>query len=415
MAFLKEMRSEHKKDCMFDNVEFPVSYPTGIPILDQRLGSKYSVMLSNGEYKTEYRLGLPCATHTMLFGPSQSFKTTTAVQIAWNVTSRFGEDSIVVHCDVERSYTMKRIKDVTGATSEELDNKYVLRQNINNVDEILGIIVEIAEKKLKEPERYMYDTKQVDYMGKPIHMMIPTFVIVDSLPSLVGATTDTSEIGSITNGMREAIEKGRFYRNSLEYMGKANINVITINHMGVAMSMPGSPARKQLPFMPGNAAVPGGEKPLYYSSTVIGIIPNNSKTEIKTKELNGYNGHTLKFLGSKCRTNHAGWTASVESTAEGGVNPTLTLMELAKSKDVIKGRNPGSYFESYPDVKFDTRKFLDETASNPEIMRCLYKEMKPVLMEMISAIDDVDDSDPVNSSTLKNKVRDMLYAELYEM
>ena len=102
-----------------------------------------------------------------------------------------------------------------------------------------------------------------------------------------------------------------------------------------------------------------------------------------------------------------------EFVQEAGFDPRLTIMNLAKEVGVIEGRNPSCYFPCNPDVKFDTRCFIEEIAKNPEIIRTLFKEMKPVLDSMIPVIDTTNENNVITGAKSKRDSRDMMREMLY--
>ena len=88
-------------------------------------------------------------------------------------------------------------------------------------------------------------------------------------------------------------------------------------------------------------------------------------------------------------------------------------VEIAKEKGVILGRNPSCYFACDPDVKFDTRCFISEIQRDPNIIRTLFTEMKPILESMIPVIDTTDDNNVINGAKQKQDSRQLMRELLY--
>ena len=416
MGILQELEEETKKSGLFKNAdEVEISYPMGMPVLDQQLGAIYRFKTEDGEIVEQKQLGLQAGTFTMFVGPSSSGKTTAAIQTAWNIVEPFGEDAVVIHLDVEKSSRASRIKTILGISQEEFDSRYSLLREIDTWEKILEQIVMIAEKKKSNPGRYMYDTKTLDKSGNTIKYYIPTAIIIDSLMSVTSEKEDIDEISGLTSGGREAIYRGKFYRNALRYTLEYNINVLVINHYDDEMPQigVGAPKGKELTFLPTGKIIPGGKKVKYYTNAIILYQPLNSKDGIKTAETNGYNGVPVKTLVIKSRTSAGGMVALQEFVQEAGFDPRLTIMNLAKEVGVIEGRNPSCYFPCNPDVKFDTRCFIEEIAKNPEIIRTLFKEMKPVLDSMIPVIDTTNENNVITGAKSKRDSRDMMREMLY--
>lgn len=416
MGILQELEEENSKSGLFDSPEsVMLSYPTGLPILDQQLGAIYRFKDINGNVKEIKQLGVQAGTFTMIVGPSSSGKTTAAEQIAWNIVEPFGEDAFVLHIDVERSSQLPRIRAVLGVSAEEFERRYKLKNNIDTWEDILTQIVKIGEKKASDPGRYMYDTGDTDDNGNKIRHYIPTAIIIDSLMAVTSEGEASETISGLTSGSREAIYRGKFYRNALKYTVKYNINVIVVNHYDDEMPAIGmsAPKGKELTFLPTGKIIPGGKKVKYYTNAIILFQPINGKDGIKVKSVNGYNGVPVKTLVIKSRTSAGGVVALQEFIQEAGFDPRLTIMNMAKEMGVIAGRNPSCYFSCNPDVKFDTRCFISEIQRDPEIIRTLFKEMKPILDSMIPVIDTVDDNNVINGEKSKKESRDLMRELLY--
>ena len=416
MGMLEDLEEENKKSGMFNSSQsILISYPMGMPVLDQQLGAIYRFRNSDGEIVEDRNIGLPAGTFTMFVGPSSSGKTTAAEQAAWSIVETFGEDACVIHFDVEHSSQEPRIRTTLGISDYEFKQRYKLIKDVDTWDGILDRIVKISEKKESDPGRYTYDTGKVDNDGLPIKYYIPTAIIIDSLMSVTSEHEDSDTISGLTAGSREAIYRGKFYRNALRYVEKYNINVIVVNHYDDEMPDIGKVGSKtkELTFIPTGKIIPGGKKSKYYTSSIVLFQPMNGKDGIKVKEVNGYNGVPVKTLVIKSRTSAGGTVTLQEFIQEAGFDPRLTIMNLAKEKGVILGRNPSCYFACNPDVKFDTRCFISEIQRNPEIIRTLFTEMRPILESMIPVVDTVDDNNVINGAKQKKESRDLMRELLY--
>lgn len=401
---------------LFSGKRSKVSYPLGFPILDQLLGCKYYYVNPDGTTRSETHLGVPCGTFTMFLGQSQSGKTTATIQSAWNIVEPFDEYAYVIHDDAENATTFERIQGVTGADSNELKKKYRLipADKVNTYDQVLDQIVAIAKKKKSDKKNYMYDTGKLDMWGEKIIEYKPTILIMDSLMKFTSDGEEVDEISDAFSGGREAVARGKFMRNALGYMAEYNINVFIVHHWSTDMRQGYTNREKQLPNLPTGKYVTGGDKVLLYSTSIILFSPQNSKDGVKTEEVNGYNGRPVDALLSKTRTSAGGTVAHLEFVQEIGFDPRLTLMNFAKEKKLIIGVNPKSKFACDPDVTFDTRKFIEEISTRPEIIRTLYKECKPYLEKMIPWM-DVTSDDAIRGGKAKIDARAMLrdiYSEL---
>jgi hypothetical protein len=249
----------------------------------------------------------------------------------------------------------------------------------------LKIITALCEKKASNKKQYTYNTGVKDVHGNDIIHYVPTAIIFDSQMRIVPDSVDMTEMSSLTEGGRNAIHRGNWYRNCLSLAGKYNLNIIVVNHLGTDLNMsgPGAPKGKQLTFIPTGKNVPGGDKCVYYTSSMILWQPVNSKDGIKHEEEEGYNGLPVKATVCKSRSGPGGYTATLEFIQEAGFDPRLTLLNFAKERGLIQGRNPKCYFANNPSVTFDTRCFIKELCDNPEIVKTLFKLCKPELRTLV--------------------------------
>lgn len=386
MSLMEELEKEHAKDGMFDSSDIGMSYPLGFPILDQMLGFKQSITLPDGTEIIQKRLGVPAGTITEFVGPSQSGKTAAAIQAAYNITEPFADDAIILHFDAEGSTEAQRVLDLTGMNVEEYRNRYKLMDKAEKMtfENILKSIVELGKFKKERKELLTYDTGCYDIHGNKIFHYVPSVVILDSLMRITPDSTEMDKIEGLTSGGRDAIFRGKFLRNILAVGREYNINIFIINHYADEMNMnPMQPKAKKLIHIPTGKTIPGGDKNLYYITSLVVFNPVNSKDQVKHEEEEGYNGRPVKALIAKSRSGPGGYTALLEFVEEAGYDPRFTLLNLAKDKGLIQGRNPKCYFVSNPDVKFDTRIFLKELTENPDILRALFEGCKPILDSML--------------------------------
>lgn len=408
-SFLNDLQAENAKKGLFDSDEISVSYPLGFPILDQLLGAVYIRKDDDGNDYKDIHLGIPAGSFTIFCGQTSSGKTTAAIQAAGNIVEEFGDRGAIIHRDGERSTTYDRVQVLLGWDNDRIKSCYTIERENNTWENVLTEIVKIAEKKEALGEAMMYNTGQRDIWGNEYKHYVPTVMIVDSLMKFMSANEATDMINGLTSGGRGAIYAGTFFRNALEYMGKYNINVFVINHIDDAMpDMRGMSKPKQMTFMPTGKYMAGGHKTKLLTSSIIYFKPKTSKDDIKTEEENGWNGVPTEAYVMKSRTSKGGFSVMLEFIQESGFDSRLTLMRFAKERNLILGRNPSCYFEAMPDVKFDTRRFLDEMTENPEIMKALFKACRQPLMDMIPTIDIANEGDKIRSARVKNESRELM-------
>lgn len=418
MSMLEELASEHEKDGLLDEVDVGVSYPLGFPILDEQLGFIQEITMPDGSIYTQYRRGVPAGTITIVAGPSSSGKTAATIQAGYNMIEPYGEDANLLIFDAENSLEPQRVMDLTGIDKYEMKQRVRIlnKPEQNTFEGSLKIINAICEKKESDKKRYLYNTgfKSIKD-GSDIIYYLPTTIVVDSLMKIVPEELngELDQIQGLTVHGRNTIKRNWWLSNIVTLARKYNINFLIINHLGneFGMGQPGQSKGKSLTFMPTGKNMPGGDKVVFYMSSCILFVPINNKDGIKTEEENGYNGLPVKVSICKSRSGPGGKTAIMEFIQEAGYDPRLTLLNFAKSENLIGGRNPGSYFISHPDVKFDTRKFLDELRDKPEVLQTLFEECKPRLHALLRKPADADDF--IRGSNAKKNTR-ALMKSLYD-
>ena len=408
-SFLKELQDANVKKGLFGSDEISISYPLGFPILDQLLGAVYIREDEDGNRYRDVHLGVPAGSFTIFCGQTSSGKTTAAIQAAGNIVEPFGERGAIIHRDGERSTNYDRVQVLLGWDSERIKNCYTIERENNTWENVLSEIVEIAKRKEEAGQSMMYNTKQRDLWGNEYVHYVPTVIIIDSLMKFMSANEATDMINGLTSGSRGAIYAGTFFRNALEYMGKYNINVFVINHIDDAMpDMRGMSKPKQMTFMPSGKYMAGGHKTKLLTSSMIYFKPKTTKDDITTEEENGWNGVPTEAYVIKSRTSKGGFSVILEFIQESGFDSRLTLMRFAKEHNLILGRNPSCYFAEMPDVKFDTRRFLDEITERPEIMRALFKGCRQPLMDLIPVVDVANNEDKVRSAKAKTEAKELM-------
>lgn len=411
MSYFNELEEKYKSKGLFNSGDNPISYPIGFPILDQNLGGIYRRQLPDGTIYEYKKLGIPAGTITQFGGSSSTGKTTAGIQASWNIVEPFDDDAVVFHFDEELATTYERVVSVTGATYERVRAKYRIYQDVCTWEGIQKMLLVHIEERKANPKRFMYKTGVLDINGNEIIYYKPTVVLIDSLMKVTSANEDIDTISGLTSAGRETIYRNKFLRNMLTYMGKFNINIIFINHTANDMNM-GKPGggSKQLTFIETGKMLPGGDKSIAWTTSIIIFKTDNNKDNIKSEENEGYNGLTSKAMVTKSRSSKGGTIAHLEFSQEYGFDPKLTLMNFAKEKGIISGRNPSCYFACNPDIKFDTRIFISEMKRDPRILQMLAQQCKPELEKLLHVFDLTDDNgdDPISSGKVRREFRDIL-------
>lgn len=381
---LDKLREKDKKG-LFNPSQVSVNYSTGFLPFDYLNGYKVKVMDINENLVGSYpAVGITGGTFVTIIGKSGVAKTTWTIQTAFNMVKDFSDDAFVMMYDLEQALNYTRIKNITGATQEELNNKFVLRQEKNYIEDIFDSIISIANTKEANKEDFTYDTGNVDEFNKPIRAYVPTVIIIDSIPTLASRETEgDEEMKSQTDAMKAAKQLKQFYSKLMPIIKTYNITIFTINHINVKIEInPFAKTQNQIMYLKQDESLPGGNAPIYYANTLIKFV---SSTKFK-KEDDGFDGFMVRAELIKSRSNRAGQSCNLIYNQVSGFDPILTLYQYADDNGLIDGRNPYKYFKSNKDIKFDSRKFKDEFNINDNIKNTLMESVTPKLEELLSFV-----------------------------
>lgn len=382
---LDKLREKDKKG-LFTPSQVSVNYPTGFAPFDYLNGYKVKVMdLDENLVGTYSAVGLTGGTFVTIIGKSGVAKTTWTIQTAFNMVRHFSEDAFIMCYDLEQALNYTRIKNITGATQEELDKKFILRQEKNYIEDIFDSIISIANAKENDKESFMYDTGNVDEFNRPIRTYVPTVIIIDSIPTLASKETEgEEEMKGQTDAMKAAKQLKQFYSRLMPIIKTYNITVFAINHINQKIEInPFAKTQNQVMYLGQDESLPGGVAPIYYANTLIKFISSSKFKE----EDDGFDGFLVKALLVKSRSNKANQSCNLVYNQTHGFDPVMTLFQFATDNGMIDGRNPYKYFKINKDVKFDSRKFREEFNTNDNVKNTLMEAVGPELEKLLSSVE----------------------------
>lgn len=382
---LNKLREKDKKG-LFTPSQVSVNYPTGFAPFDYLNGYKVKVMdLDEKLVGTYSAVGITGGTFVTIIGKSGVAKTTWTIQTAFNMVKKY-DDAFVIFYDLEQATQYTRIKNITGATQQELKDKFVLRQEKNYIEDIFDSIIGIANTKENDKDTFMYDTGNVDEFNKPIKAYVPTVIIIDSIPTLASKDTEgEEEMKGQTDAMKQAKQLKQFYSRLMPVIKTYNITVFAINHINQKIEINAfAKTQNQIMYLGQDETMPGGVAPIYYANTLIKFVSSN---KFKAED-DGFDGFLVRAILIKSRTNRANQSCNLVYNQMYGFDPIMTLFQFAIDNNMIDGRNPYKYFKFNKDVKFDSRKFREEFNNNDEVKNTLLEAVMPELEKMLSTVDE---------------------------
>ena len=408
-TLLKRLRENDKKG-LFKPTQTSVSYRTGFLPLDYRNGYMVQVRDLNDKLIQEYpSIGIVGGTNITIIGKSGTAKTTFACQMAANIVKPFKDNAFVIHYDLEQALTYTRIKNITKLSHAELDDKYILKQEKNYIEDIFDSIMKIANLKEAERDNFTYETNLKDEFNRPIRAFVPTIIIIDSIPTLASIDSvktvgrgdnkvETMEMEGGTYSNRVAKALSQFYKRLMPIIKTYNITVIAVNHINHKIEInPMVHTQAQLNYLGKDESIPGGNAPLYFAHNLFKFI---SRDKYKEEE-DGFDGFDIDCLLIKSRTNKAGQSCKLVYNQVSGFDPILTQLKFAINNNLIDGRNPYRFIKGFNDIKFDTRKFNKEFIKNEKLRTALFKSTIPILEKQLSRINPEDDYKLNNNNYLE--------------
>ncbi len=382
-AFRNEMKKN--KDRGNGEASGDVMYPTGFLNLDYLNGTRIFVV-SDSMNMSYTSIGILDGTAVQLIGRTHCGKTTFAVQMAANIVRPF-KTSLIFHDDIEGGCNSRRYEILTKFTQQELAERYIYRNTGITIENFYERIKMIHDLKVKEPNEYMYDTGLYDFKGDKIFKYEPTIYIVDSIPLLMPKDImDADELSGQMAVTSVAKNNTFVFRKITQLCKEANIILITINHILEDVQInPMMHKKTSIPYLKQGERLPGGMAAQYLAST---LIRCDVGAKLKPEETFGIRGFKGEFQVIKSRTNVAGRTVPMIFNQETGFDNELSLFELLKMNNKIKGSGSYLYLGERDDIKFSMKTFKSTLKEYPELRQVLAMEALPILEDLLSNTDE---------------------------
>lgn len=334
------------------------SYPCGIPLIDYPLGYEIIICDSDGkEIGRRVCLGFQAGTFNVLTGPTQTYKSTIGTKIAFDIA--FGNGGNVVHLDPENRAVLQRIMNITRAPRSWFDGdnpRYRIINGAIGFDYLQEIVTEIWKQKVKHKDLLLRDTGVVDHNNKPIVLMPPTCIFLDSIADVISRQYDindkkiadgASELRSNTYGMITAKTLRGLIADILPMLKEANIMFFTVAHQNTNAAMGVTPPKKQFQYGSHDVKM-GGGKALEYDPSTIATFTNETSADSRYHEdSDGFEGNTIVFEPTKSSTNESGNAKTglgfrmVVDKGKGCVDNLRSLVLFLNGRGLLKGNKAG--------------------------------------------------------------------------
>ena len=387
------------------------SYPTGISVIDYSLGYEVNVKDETGTLiKKRLCLGIQAGSFNVITGATQSFKTTLGMQMCANIA--YANDGNVVHLDAENRLVVQRLKNLTQLPDSWFDGehpRYALRAGAIGYDTLQNYVTGICESKMRAKNLLLRDTGCVDEHNKPIWLMPPTVMFLDSLSDVISKEYDIQnskewdkqkEMRGNTDGMQNAKTLKGVISDILPMLKEANIIFITIAHENANVSMNAfATPKKQFQYGDHNIKISGGKSVEYNASSVMGFTGEIKDESRYTEQQDGFVGNTVLYEPIKLSTNQSGNKKTglgfriVVDKTKNGCDNLRTLVLFLNDRGRLKGNKAGFKVLDKQgneiSEKFTWKKIYEDFEANQETYRSFLTVAREELDTLIAPALDV--------------------------
>ena len=291
-------------------------------------------------------IGIDMGKIIMISGKPGCGKTTFGIQLAWSVMKKY-EESTMFYLDYEGAFNPDRVMGLTGMTEEEvggfekdkdgnpLPGTRVQTKQIGIYrDTILKLAFQTRNFKLEHKKELLVENKEgiLDRDGTVKKILPPTFIFVDSISGITAELDkkDEEEVGSLTEGGRDAIMNKKLFKKLIQPCLEANIIVIAINQETQNMGMGVTPPTATTRYLKNTQAVGGGSGIQFFTNLWINMEAGDKIdcTSDKLKRFDGVTGFFVKGTIVKSRNSEGGRTFNMVFDQRSGFDVDLSLFEL---------------------------------------------------------------------------------------
>jgi hypothetical protein len=386
------MREKYSDDGLFETDINLGTFKTGFPTLDYALGFPVDIYNKEDWIRRDIMKGVLVGSYFLIVGETFTGKSTAAIQIASNIIRPY-ENSNVYHIDLERATSdISRIIQISKLPRADFDilnpnRRYIIRQSPTDHDTIQKIVLRYYKEKMANKDKYLIKLGQYNSYGDEIVAMIPTVIIIDSIPMISNAldindSKDAKKLESILSQMDAAQTAGQFKRMMKTILGpmkEANIIVIGISHMGTKIqSNPMIHNKKDFRGLGADEMIAGGRMNTYGATNIIKTDRRGGKGYL-VENGDGFNGFDGMITLVKTRTTFDAKQVPMIYDCENGFDPIRSMIQYAIERGIITGNRASMKFTNDPECKFSYVKLYDELRNKPAINENIKKFIIPDL------------------------------------
>ena len=322
----------------------------------------------------------------MVVGRSGSGKTGLAIQMACNIVRPYPNGAIYLD-DVEAATSLTRVKQISGWTDDELEDKFVHRNVGITSEKFYKNINEVYKLKMEMKDELTVVTDKLDDKGNPIEVLEPTVYILDSLAVLsTDAISEEEELSGQMSQTAVARANAAIFRRILPKLKEANIILIVINHINAKVNInPAMPTKAQINYLKQDESIPGGNTPLYLANNIFRV---DTGTKLTADKEYGIDGFMTKITIVKSRSNRAGQEIELVYNQNKGYDNIYSNLTLMKQAKRIGGAGRSFYIQGCDSVKFAQKTFKEKLMAEEELRNAYRTTVRELLSEFIYTEED---------------------------
>lgn len=377
----KKYRETRKKDDVAE-AKTGFAFKTGLDILDYKNGK----LVKPRGHAPYYSVGLEEGSYIMVVGRSGSGKTGLAIQMACNIVRPYPNGAIYLD-DVEAATSLTRVKQISGWTDDELEDKFVHRNVGITSEKFYKNINEVYKLKMEMKDELTVVTDKLDDKGNPIEVLEPTVYILDSLAVLsTDAISEEEELSGQMSQTAVARANAAIFRRILPKLKEANIILIVINHINAKVNInPAMPTKAQINYLKQDESIPGGNTPLYLANNIFRV---DTGTKLTADKEYGIDGFMTKITIVKSRSNRAGQEIELVYNQNKGYDNIYSNLTLMKQAKRIGGAGRSFYIQGCDSVKFAQKTFKEKLMAEEELRNAYRTTVRELLSEFIYTEED---------------------------
>ena len=371
---------------------YDVAYSTGFLNFDHLNGFRLNTYDDSGKPIQKKLYGILDGSYNLLIGRSGSGKSTFAVQAGANIISQFDNAEMMIQ-SIEGGITIPRLETLTGFIGDELFERVSIKNSGITAESVYDDIYTIYETKIKNKEKFLYDTGMRDSKGNAIMKFVPTVVVIDSIALLSPERiADKGELSGQMGATAMAKSNTALLKSVIQLIKAANIILLVINHITEKIEAnPMMHTKGALSYLKQGESLPGGKAVTYLANNIVRF----DDTKFKDDTTFGFTGARVDLSLCKSRTNKAGKVTPLIFSQADGFDSLYSIMIMLKDSGAIASKGAYLALDGYEN-KFRTKDFKELFMTDEVFRQAVMFKANEELNKLLSNTPGADSKSRVN-------------------